>query len=113
MGNQPFNLTRAAESLVQSDAFSRLAALPQRVAVFDTSVPPLEHALQETRQFRGAFPNPNDQTTLDLYRAAIEQLQTIDDAPVTPGPGGEATGGAGGGGGASEAGGAPAIGGAP
>lgn len=104
---QPFSLTEVAEQLVTSDAFSTLARLPRRVVAFDTTVDPLEHALQETSQFRDVFPDPADQTTIAFYIAALKHLQSLD-AMVTSGAGGEsAAGGATVGGANAAAGGAP------
>lgn len=84
-----FRLVDAAEQLVTSDAFSTVSALPKRVVAFDTNVAPLEHARQETSQFRGVFPYPGDQATIDRYLAALTQLQELD-ATATPAAGGEA-----------------------
>jgi hypothetical protein len=103
-GANDFDLNRAAEELVTSDAFSYLATLPRRVVAFDTSVAPLEHALQETSQFRGVFPDPVDQDTIERYIGALKLAQELDAADGSPGAGGEtgtggeAAGGAGAGG---------------
>jgi len=85
-----FDLNRAAEELVTSDAFSHLANLPRRVIAFDTSVAPLEHALQETSQFRGVFPDPVDQDTIERYIGALRLALELDAAVGPPGGGGEA-----------------------
>ena len=91
LGPDSFNLTRAAELLVGSKAFASLPAPRQQGAAFDTSVSPLEHALQETRQFRQASAELADQATLDRYITALEHAQILDE---TRGTGGQGFGGA-------------------
>jgi hypothetical protein len=104
------NLTLAAEQIVTSTAFLTLATIPKRVVAFDTSLDPLDHAIEETTQFRGVFPGPGDEQTIQRYLDALKQLQVLD--ALQPGGAGGA-GGAGGDPSAAGAAGSLTTGGAP
>jgi hypothetical protein len=89
-GSGELNLNQAAEQIVTSTAFLMRATIPKRVVAFDTSLDPLGHAIEETAQFRGVFPDQVDEQTIQRYLDALKQLQVLDALQ----PGGE--GGAGG-----------------
>jgi Protein of unknown function (DUF1592)/Protein of unknown function (DUF1588)/Protein of unknown function (DUF1595) len=103
-GGADFNLMTAAEVIVASNWLQKRASVPKHFAAFDTSLDPVEHAYQETAQFRGAFPDASDDQTIQLYMDGLRDLQRRDalpqDQPGNGGAGGDAAAGAPGFGGA-------------
>jgi hypothetical protein len=66
-----FDFTQVGEALVSSNLFLLRSDPSARVVAFDTSLDPLEHAAQETRQFRGVFSNPEDESLIQRYEEAL------------------------------------------
>jgi hypothetical protein len=83
-----FDFTQVAEALAASNLFLTRAEPSRRVVAFDISVNPLEHAAQETAQFRGVFTNAADETVIQRYQEAL--LDEL--AEQTRGEGGEGGG---------------------
>jgi hypothetical protein len=93
--SQGLDLTAAAEAIATSNLMRTRARLPRYVNAIDTSVDPLEHAFQETRQLKGAFQEASEESVIQRYADALLQLQATDrDQPQPAGEGG--AGGAGG-----------------
>jgi hypothetical protein len=66
-----FDFTQVAEALVESNLFLTRAEPSGRVVAFDISVDPLEHAAQESAQFRGVFSNPEDEALIQRFQEAL------------------------------------------
>jgi hypothetical protein len=100
-----FNFTQVGEALVSSNLFLTRTDPSRRVVAFDTSLEPLEHAAQETRQFRGVFSNPEDEAVIQRYQEALlAQLAEHERRRASGGDGGASGDGASG---TAGAGGAP------
>jgi hypothetical protein len=92
-----FNFTQVAEALASSNLLLTRTDPSQRVVAFDTSVNPVEHAAQETRQFRGVFSNALDEALIQSYQQALLAVlaeQERLNATGSGGEGGDTSGGA-------------------
>ncbi len=86
-----FNLLTAAKVLVSGSLLQRRLGAPQHFAALDTSRDPVEHAYQETAQFRDAFPDSSDNQIILRYMDALRIVARLDElAPATPSNGGAA-----------------------
>ena len=91
------SLQRVAEMIVTSAGFRKPQGAPHRIVAFDTSADPIEHALQETSQFRDVFGEALDEQIVEQYVDALRGVEQQDSLALPPsegGAGGEAAGGA-------------------
>ncbi|HYP89248.1 MAG TPA: DUF1592 domain-containing protein, partial [Polyangiaceae bacterium] len=67
------SLAAMSESIVSSVLMLTRADPARYVVAFDTSVDPLEHAYQETLQFRQVFPTSAEELVISAYAEALRQ----------------------------------------
>jgi hypothetical protein len=97
LGSEGLNLTRLAQLLITSDAFSRKdgEALAQPAAAASSAVSPLQHAFEEASALQTAFPDATDAATLQGFMAALQQVERTEATdPGSGAAGGQAAGGA-------------------
>jgi uncharacterized protein DUF1592/uncharacterized protein DUF1588/uncharacterized protein DUF1595 len=95
LGARNGSLTQLAEVIATSALMRQRSDTSRYVIAFDTSPDPVDHAYEETRQFRGVFSQSDDETTVQRYLESLQQLRV--EGPGGPiasaGAGGDAAGG--------------------